>query len=210
MSRHLPLLLAALLSKNDRAHRASASVVTRISSGWVFMVNTRAQRNLLHTCIILAIVRQHLVQIDRIDRPTGYLSKTPIAIRSACWPPACVVKSGTLSALEMWISQTSQAESKGGAAHLTGEVIVQLQGVRGALFFMSEAPLYGPHRAATSVATRMGFSPRVNWERECWRSFCGMSPCSSAARNLRYRDTSLIRNSLPPSDHHRTLGIVLL
>ena len=52
---------------------------TRISSGrvqflmsevlmyYIFMIKTRAQRKLLHTCIIVVIVKQYLVQIDRID-----------------------------------------------------------------------------------------------------------------------------------------------
>ena len=38
--------------------------------GRVFMINTRAQRKLLHTWIILVIVKEHLVQIGRIDEPT--------------------------------------------------------------------------------------------------------------------------------------------
>ena len=36
--------------------------------------NTRAQCKLLQTCIILDIVREHLVQIGRKDGSTGYLS----------------------------------------------------------------------------------------------------------------------------------------
>jgi len=43
-----------------------------ISSGRVFTINTRAQQKLLHTCIILVIVKHHLVQIGRIDGPTEY------------------------------------------------------------------------------------------------------------------------------------------
>ena len=45
-----------------------------ISSGPVFMINTRAQRKLLHTWIILMIVKHCQVQIGRIDGPTEYLS----------------------------------------------------------------------------------------------------------------------------------------
>ena len=46
------------------------------------MINTRAQRKLLHACIILVIVKQHLVQIGRIHRPTEYLSYILAAIKS--------------------------------------------------------------------------------------------------------------------------------
>ena len=41
-----------------------------ISSGRVCMIDTRAQRILMHTCIILVILKQHLVRIGRIDGPT--------------------------------------------------------------------------------------------------------------------------------------------
>ena len=46
---------------------------TLVSSGRVFAINARTQQELLHTCIILVIVKQHLVQIGRIDGPTEYL-----------------------------------------------------------------------------------------------------------------------------------------
>ena len=36
---------------------------------------------LLHSWIILVVVKQHLVQIDRIDGPTRYLSRMLAAIR---------------------------------------------------------------------------------------------------------------------------------
>ena len=39
------------------------------------MINTRAQSKLLHTRIILVIVKQHLVQIRRIDGPDEYYRK---------------------------------------------------------------------------------------------------------------------------------------
>ena len=47
---------------------------TTISSGRVFMINSRAQKKLLHTWIISFIAKQHLVEIDRIDGPIEYLS----------------------------------------------------------------------------------------------------------------------------------------
>ena len=37
-------------------------------------VNTRDERKLLHICIILVIVKKHLVQIGRVDRPIECLS----------------------------------------------------------------------------------------------------------------------------------------
>ena len=52
-----------------------------ISSGRVVRTITRAQRNLLHTWIILAILKQYLVQIGRTDGPSAYLSQTLTAIR---------------------------------------------------------------------------------------------------------------------------------
>jgi hypothetical protein len=45
-----------------------------LSSGRAFMTNTRAQRRVLHTCIISVIVKHHLVHIGRMDGPTEYLS----------------------------------------------------------------------------------------------------------------------------------------
>ena len=53
-----------------------------ISSGRVFVINTRDQRNLLHTWIVLVIVKQRLVQIGRMDGSTEYLSQILAAIRS--------------------------------------------------------------------------------------------------------------------------------
>ena len=41
-----------------------------ISSGRVFMINTLAQWNSTHVWIIFFIVKQHLVQVGRIDGPT--------------------------------------------------------------------------------------------------------------------------------------------
>ena len=40
----------------------------------VFMTRSRAQRKLLHTWIILVIVKQHQVQIGLMDGPTEFLS----------------------------------------------------------------------------------------------------------------------------------------
>ena len=48
-----------------------------ISSGRVFMINTRAQRKLLHSCII---VKHHLVRIGQMHGPTECLSSTLVAI----------------------------------------------------------------------------------------------------------------------------------
>ena len=39
----------------------------------IFMINARAQRNVLHIWITLVIIQQHLVRISRIDGPTEYL-----------------------------------------------------------------------------------------------------------------------------------------
>ena len=55
----------------------------QISFGRVFDINTRAQWKLLHTWIILVIVKQQLVQISRIDGPIEYLTLTLDAIRKA-------------------------------------------------------------------------------------------------------------------------------
>ena len=52
----------------------SYSDICRISSGRAFMINTRDQRNLLHTWIILVTVKHHMVHIGRIDGPTEYSS----------------------------------------------------------------------------------------------------------------------------------------
>ena len=46
-----------------------------ISSGRVFMINTRAQQKSLHAWIILVIVELHLVQIGRLDGPTEFYHK---------------------------------------------------------------------------------------------------------------------------------------
>ena len=53
---------------------------TQVSSGRVFLIDTRAQRTLLHSWIILVIAKKHLVQIGRIDGPTEYLSSILTAI----------------------------------------------------------------------------------------------------------------------------------
>jgi len=45
-----------------------------ISSGRLVLINTRAQRKILHTWIILVIVDKHLVHIGRIDESTEYVS----------------------------------------------------------------------------------------------------------------------------------------
>ena len=56
------------------------------------MTNTRAQRKLLHTCIILVIVEQHLVQIGRIDRPTTqYLLVALVLVCKDAQPPALLM-----------------------------------------------------------------------------------------------------------------------
>ena len=46
------------------------------------MINTRAQRKLLHTWIKSFIVKQRPVKIDRKDGPTGYPSQVLAAIKS--------------------------------------------------------------------------------------------------------------------------------
>jgi len=53
-----------------------------ISSGRVFVTNTRAQRKLQHTWIILIIVKQQLVQIGRMERPIEHASYILTGIRS--------------------------------------------------------------------------------------------------------------------------------
>ena len=67
-------------------YRSAASDIcrffVRISSGRRFMINTRAQSKLLHTRIILVVVRHHLIQIGRIDGPSEYVSEIFAAIRS--------------------------------------------------------------------------------------------------------------------------------
>ena len=50
------------------------------------MINTQAQCKLLHTCFISVIVKQHLVQMGRIDGPAEYLSQKVAAIRSPLMP----------------------------------------------------------------------------------------------------------------------------
>ena len=50
--------------------KSAAGCSLQILSGRVFMLDTRAQRKLLHTWIVLVIWQQCLVQIDRIDGPT--------------------------------------------------------------------------------------------------------------------------------------------
>ena len=54
----------------DAGHLRACALPAAISSGRVFVINTRAQRKLLHTWIIVVIVQQHLVQIGQIDGPT--------------------------------------------------------------------------------------------------------------------------------------------
>jgi hypothetical protein len=48
--------------------------VHALSSGRVFMMNTRAQGKVLHAWIIFVIVKQYLVQIGRMDGPAECLS----------------------------------------------------------------------------------------------------------------------------------------
>jgi len=48
----------------------------------VLIINTQAQSQLLHTWILSAIARKHLVQICRIDGPTEYLSWILAVIRA--------------------------------------------------------------------------------------------------------------------------------
>ena len=45
-----------------------------ISSKREFMIITRAQQTVLHTWIVLVIVKQHLVHMGQIDGQTEYLS----------------------------------------------------------------------------------------------------------------------------------------
>jgi len=68
--------------ERDRDLLALPQSGRQISSGRVFMINTRAQRKLLQTWIVLVIVKRHLVQLGRIDGPTEYLSQILAAIRS--------------------------------------------------------------------------------------------------------------------------------
>ena len=60
------------MAPSGGAERVEAGA--RFSSGRVFVINTRAQRKLLHIWILLVIVKQHLVHIGRIDRATEYFS----------------------------------------------------------------------------------------------------------------------------------------
>ena len=45
-----------------------------ISSGPVFMINSRVQAKLVHTWIIIVVVKPQLVQMSRMDGPAEYLS----------------------------------------------------------------------------------------------------------------------------------------
>ena len=85
-SRDWPRKWWKLLS-NFSAHPSSLRAWWNvISSGRVVMMNTPAQWKLLHTWIILAIVKEYLVQIGRTDRPNDHLSWILAAIRST-WLP---------------------------------------------------------------------------------------------------------------------------
>jgi len=55
-----------------------ASSPRSISSGPEFVIDARAQRKLLHACIILVIVKHHLEQIGRIDGTTPDLPGQPL------------------------------------------------------------------------------------------------------------------------------------
>ena len=59
-----------------------------ISSGRVPMINTGEQRKLLHTWVILVIVKQPLVQIGHIDGPAKYSSLILAVVRSSRSPPS--------------------------------------------------------------------------------------------------------------------------
>ena len=54
------------------------------------MINTRAQRKLLHTWIILSIAKHNLAQIGRIGGPTEYLSQRLATIKLNLTPLALV------------------------------------------------------------------------------------------------------------------------
>ena len=61
----------------------------QISSGRKFMMNTRAQRTLLHTCITLVIVKQQLLQIFEIRGVSGGVPGSA-RVRLAPRRPVCV------------------------------------------------------------------------------------------------------------------------
>ena len=56
-------------------------IASSICSHRAFVITTRDHRKLLHICIILVIVKQPLIQINRIDGPTEYLSLALVAVR---------------------------------------------------------------------------------------------------------------------------------
>jgi hypothetical protein len=67
------LNLSTVGRKSSWAHRTS--------SVQVFKLRTRDRRKLLHTWIRLVIVKQHLVQIGRIDGSAEYLSQILVAVQ---------------------------------------------------------------------------------------------------------------------------------
>ena len=75
------------VSTQYASHRClfSRTLMLSISSGRVFMTSSQTQSKLLHTWIMLVIVKQHLMQIGRILGPTEYLFQTLVAIRSCWW-----------------------------------------------------------------------------------------------------------------------------
>ena len=66
---------------SGRLLHARLIVLDTISPRRLFITKTRAQLKLLHTWIILVIVKQRLVQISRIDGHTEDWSLTLAAIR---------------------------------------------------------------------------------------------------------------------------------
>ena len=59
-----------------------------VSFGRVFLINTRAQRRLLHTWIILVIAKYYLRRIGRIDGPSKcFINTRRNSIRPAGGPP---------------------------------------------------------------------------------------------------------------------------
>ena len=66
-------------------HR-SCNPPTTNPHGRVFMIHSRAERKILHTWIILVIVKQHLAKIGRKDGPTEACKRDKDADKEAVTP----------------------------------------------------------------------------------------------------------------------------
>ena len=63
-----------------RALHIFAKQVFAISSGPVFMIQTRAQQKLLHTWVALVILKQNLVRMGQTEGPAVYLPYIPTSM----------------------------------------------------------------------------------------------------------------------------------